>query len=200
MTRSSSSSIILLLLGTITALSNINAFVLPIVQRILPISINKNPSTCSATILLQMSDNDDDDWHSDYDPTKYESRSSDDNNNDEYGGVFNDRQRRAGYDNDRNGSGGGGRSYGRGGRGRGGRSGRGRGRGRGRGGQRTTDLGPTGHDYTLSDDATDINNSKYTEDEIHKLLAERLQAKFARDFGKADSIQMGLIDGGVFVQ
>ena len=32
-----------------------------------------------------------------------------------------------------------------------------------------------------------------------ELLAERLQAKFARDFKTADNIQMGLIDGGVFV-
>ena len=141
-----------------------------------------------------MSDNDtdgfDDDWHSDYDPSKYENRSSN-NDDDEYGGVFSDRQRRTGYDANRGGRGGG-RP------GRGGRDARRGGRG-GRGGYKT-DFGPNGHDYTLSSDSNNINNSKFSVDEIHELLAERLQAKFARDFSLADSIQMGLIDGGVFVQ
>jgi cysteinyl-tRNA synthetase len=94
-------------------------------------------------------------------------------------------------------------------RGRG--SGRGRGAGRGGRGRRdsvgTSDngrrkpkeyLGPYGHDYQLSS-ASGPNNSKFDESSIHSLLAERLQAKFARDFRTADMIQMELIDGGVFV-
>jgi len=125
-------------------------------------------------MILQMGDFDDD-WHSDYDASKYE-RQTQERSYDNDGGRY---ERR---------------SSGRGGRG----GGRGRGRGRG-GGSRKQDLGPNGHDYIVSTDAVDINNSRFSEKEIHELLAERLQAKFARDFHTADRIQMGLIDGGVFV-
>jgi hypothetical protein len=130
-------------------------------------------------------DNGDDDFYSDYDPSKYESSNyNDDNNgssNSSYG--YDDRPVRRG----------------RGGAGRGGQ-GRGRGRGGGGGGSRKPKeyLGPNGHDYQLSSDSGP-NNSKFDESAIHALLAERLQAKFARDFRTADSIQMELIDGGVFV-
>ena len=121
----------------------------------------------------------DDDWHSDYDPSKYESNN---NSNSEYG--YDDAPRRP----VRPRRGGGGRGGGRGGR------------GGGRGGGRAPKayLGPNGHDYQLSSDSG-ANNSKLSEDSIHALLAERLQAKFARDFRTADDIQMELIDAGVFV-
>ena len=113
---------------------------------------------------------DDDDWHADYDPTKYGERTADT-------------------------TGGAGRRGGDGGR-----SGGGGGRGRRGGGYKKpkTYLGPNGHDYQLSADSGS-NNSKFSESEIHELLSERLQAKFAREFRVADSIQMELIDGGVFV-
>ena len=62
-----------------------------------------------------------------------------------------------------------------------------------------TYLGPNGHDYSQLEDPGGDNNSKFDEVEIHALLAERLQAKFTRDFRKADNIQMELIEGGVFV-
>ena len=59
-------------------------------------------------------------------------------------------------------------------------------------------LGPNGHDYELSGDSGP-NSSKLGEDDIHELLAERLQAKFAKDFDYADQIQNELIEWGVFV-
>ncbi len=146
------------------------------------------PSACdvSATTTLvqplQMSDDDfDDDWHSDYDPSKYE-------------------QSNNGYENESRGRGGSQqRRGGRGGRG-GGRGGRGRGRGgRGSSNKPKDYLGPNGHDYIQSSDSNGHNSSRFAEADIHALLAERLQAKFARDFRTADMIQMELIDGGVFV-
>jgi len=89
-----------------------------------------------------------------------------------------------------------------GGGGRGGRGvvgGRGRGRGRGgRGGRGGRDLGPNGHDYRPSADQGP-NTSPYTEIEIHRLIAQRLQAKFARNFQEADDIQGTLAEGGVYV-
>ena len=101
-------------------------------------------------------------------------------------------------------------SSGRGGRG-GGRGGRSSGRSNGRSsgrGDRTPSrdherskerLGPNGHDYAPSSDSTGINNSRFTDGEVHAMLAERLRAKFARDFRTADSIRTTLIEGGVFV-
>ena len=93
--------------------------------------------------------------------------------------------------------------YGGGGGGRGGRGtvgGRGRGgRGRGgRGGRGGRDLGPNGHDYHPSADQGP-NTSPYTEIEIHRLIAQRLQAKFARNFQEADGIQDTLAEGGVYI-
>ena len=39
----------------------------------------------------------------------------------------------------------------------------------------------------------------FTDDEVHELLATRLQAKFSKNFDFADKIQAELIHGGVFV-
>ncbi len=74
----------------------------------------------------------------------------------------------------------------------------GRGGGGGRRGRRQRDFGPNGHDYEMSPDAGP-NTSSLSVEEIHGLLAERLQAKMSRNFNVADSIQMDLIDAGVFV-
>ena len=76
----------------------------------------------------------------------------------------------------------------------GGRGGRDRGRGRGR----ERDFGPNGHDYDISPDAGP-NSSALADDKIHELLAERLQAKMSRNFNVADSIQIDLINSGVYV-
>lgn len=87
----------------------------------------------------------------------------------------------------------------RGGGGRGGRGGRDRGGGgRGRGSRGSRDFGPNGHDYHLSEDAGE-NASGLSEEDIHGLLAERLQAKMRRNFDVADSIQTNLINEGVYV-
>jgi hypothetical protein len=150
-------------------------------------SLLKSTTSSSLDEEFETAFNDGDDFYSDYDPSKYESSNY---NDDENGGSssygYDDRPVRRG----------------RGGGGRGGRGGRGGGRGRGRGGGGSRKpkeyLGPNGHDYELSSDSGP-NNSKFDESAIHALLAERLQAKFARDFHTADSIQMELIDGGVFV-
>jgi cysteinyl-tRNA synthetase len=78
------------------------------------------------------------------------------------------------------------------------RFGGGGGRERGGGGRRQRDFGPNGHDYILSPDAGE-STSSFSEAEIHAMLAERLQAKMNRDFSVADSIQIDLINEGVFV-
>ena len=89
-------------------------------------------------------------------------------------------------------------SGGRGGRGIVGGGGRGRG-GRGRGGGRGgRDFGPNGHDYSPCADQGS-NVSPYSDTEIHQLIAQRLQAKFARNFQEADDIQNTLREGGVFI-
>ena len=157
--------------------------VLPITNPFLS-TVSTTITTCGVAktkslipIIQKMSDIDDD-WHADYDPSKYE-QSYETSDDSRYG--YDDRQRGYGERRGR----GGGRGRGSGGRGRG-------------GGGRKTDFGPNGHDYELTSDAAP-NNSRFSETEIHELLAERLQAKFARDFKAADNIQMGLIDGGVFV-
>ena len=67
-----------------------------------------------------------------------------------------------------------------------------------RGGSRDRDFGPNGHDYELSDDAG-ANASSLSEDEIHAMIAERLQAKLGRDFQTADRIQYELLNSGVYV-
>ena len=65
-------------------------------------------------------------------------------------------------------------------------------------GREPKDFGPTGHDYTLSQDAGP-NISDLTKDEINAMLAERLQYKISRNFPDADRIQAQLRDAGVYV-
>lgn len=60
------------------------------------------------------------------------------------------------------------------------------------------DFGPNGHDYQLAPDAGPISAS-FTEDQIHELLALRLQSKLSRSFEKADRIQQELASAGVYV-
>ena len=96
-------------------------------------------------------------------------------------------------------SGGGGGSFsdrGRGGRSQWGGAQRGGGRRRGR-----QDFGPLGHDYRLSPDAELPTASTTTleEDTIHQYLAERLQAKLARNYPEADRILQVLWQAGVRV-
>uniref|UniRef100_A0A7S4N1J8 SAP domain-containing protein n=1 Tax=Odontella aurita TaxID=265563 RepID=A0A7S4N1J8_9STRA len=55
-----------------------------------------------------------------------------------------------------------------------------------------------GHDYALSVDAGP-NSSQMDEEDIHALLARRLQLKRKRRFDQADEIQMQLNDAGVYV-
>lgn len=103
----------------------------------------------------------------------------------------------------RGGGGGGGdrfdRSGGRGG-GRmrdGGRGGRG-GRGGGGRGQRENRFNEFGHDYTQ---LGQIDTSVCTlgEGEIHSMIRERMECKFARDFRTADQIEQDLMNAGVEV-
>ena len=150
-----------------------------------------------------------DDFFADFEPNKYAASSNSYNNNND-----NDRPSwsssssssttpRSGDGRSSSSSSG---RIGRGG-GRGGRSsGRSSGRSDGRRDRTPRDherskerLGPNGHDYAPSSDSTGINNSRFTDGEVHAMLAERLHAKFARDFRTADSIQTTLIEGGVFV-
>ena len=87
---------------------------------------------------------------------------------------------------------------GRFGRGRGPAGGGGRQAG-GRGGRRgPQDLGPKGHDYTFVG-APIGPECELDEAAVDALLAERLQAKFARDFSTADVIQDELSRAGVRV-
>eukprot|EP00521_Asterionellopsis_glacialis_P012310 CAMPEP_0195308814 /NCGR_PEP_ID=MMETSP0707-20130614/38422_1 /TAXON_ID=33640 /ORGANISM="Asterionellopsis glacialis, Strain CCMP134" /LENGTH=703 /DNA_ID=CAMNT_0040373101 /DNA_START=114 /DNA_END=2226 /DNA_ORIENTATION=- len=72
------------------------------------------------------------------------------------------------------------------------------GAGRGRGPRRERNFGPNGHDYELSSDAGP-NQTSLADEEIHGLIAERLQAKLNRDFNTADRIQVDLLDSGVYV-
>ena len=60
----------------------------------------------------------------------------------------------------------------------------------------TRDFGPNGHDYEEAPDA-DPNSSDLSEEEIHGLIAERLQAKLIRDFDNADRIMAELREAGV---
>jgi hypothetical protein len=53
-------------------------------------------------------------------------------------------------------------------------------------------FGPTGHDYQLCDDAGP-SISPLSDDEIHKLIAERLRCKLNRDFQRADEIKEELV-------
>ena len=87
-------------------------------------------------------------------------------------------------------SGSGGRSYG-GGRGRDSPD-------RGRGRNSRKNFGPNGHDYDMSSDAGE-SKSPLSENDIHGLIAKRLQAKLSRNFDDADQIQYELIDNNVYV-
>lgn len=110
---------------------------------------------------------------------------------DENGGSSSDNRERRGV----------GSLGGRGGRGRGGRSSRAPSSSSTRPNKKQS-FGPNGHDYQQStvDSIATSNNSMFTESDIHILLANRLQAKFDRDFPTADAIQMELINGGVYIQ
>ncbi|KAL9181699.1 hypothetical protein ACHAXT_012042 [Thalassiosira profunda] len=107
-------------------------------------------------------------------------------------------------------SGGGGRGGGRGergGRGRGGGRGggrfdrfdsrSGRGGGRGRGGERS--FNEFGHDYSQTGGPIDPAVCSLEEPEIHDLIRERMECKFARDFQTADEIEAKLMSSGVDV-
>ena len=59
-------------------------------------------------------------------------------------------------------------------------------------------FGPHGHDYALSDDAGP-HNAGLQPQEIHALLAQRLECKLNRDFDRADEIQQQLHAAGVAV-
>jgi cysteinyl-tRNA synthetase len=72
------------------------------------------------------------------------------------------------------------------------------GRGGDRGPRKPKNFGPTGHDYSPSEGAGPITAS-VSEDEIHAMLAERLQCKMSRNFNDADRIQAELTGAGVFV-
>jgi cysteinyl-tRNA synthetase len=63
---------------------------------------------------------------------------------------------------------------------------------------RKRNFGPNGHDYQLAQGAGP-NTSSLTEEEIHALLAERLEYKLNRQFRDADAIQEELIQAGVHV-
>jgi cysteinyl-tRNA synthetase len=71
--------------------------------------------------------------------------------------------------------------------------------GRERGGRRRDrEFGPNGHDYDKSFDAGP-NASSLSEERIHSMIAERLQAKLNRNFDVADRLQYELVEAGVFV-
>jgi hypothetical protein len=67
--------------------------------------------------------------------------------------------------------------------------------------QHQRDFGPTGHDYSLSREAGDESSftTHLTLEEIHELLAERLQCKMVRNFQEADAIKDDLKRAGVHV-
>lgn len=92
-----------------------------------------------------------------------------------------------------------------GGRGRGGGGGRfdrnggrgGRGSGRGRGRERQ--FNEFGHDYSQVGGPIDTSVCTLSENEIHSMIRERMECKFARDFRVADQIEQELTQAGVNV-
>lgn len=70
--------------------------------------------------------------------------------------------------------------------------------GRERGRRRDRNFGPNGHDYDKSSDAGP-NTSSLSEERIHSMIAERLQAKLNRSFDTADRLQCELVNAGVYV-
>ncbi len=79
----------------------------------------------------------------------------------------------------------------------GGRGGRG-GRGGGRGGGRENRFNEFGHDYTQLG-SIDTSVCTLGEGEIHSMIRERMECKFARDFRTADQIEQDLMNAGVEV-
>ncbi|KAL3808132.1 hypothetical protein ACHAXA_004578 [Cyclostephanos tholiformis] len=80
----------------------------------------------------------------------------------------------------------------------GGRYGReGRGSGRGRGRERQVNV--HGHDYSMVGGPVNPASCKLSETEIHDLIRERIECKFARDFNSADRIERDLRMAGVVV-
>jgi len=65
-------------------------------------------------------------------------------------------------------------------------------------GRPSRNFGPNGHDYELSRDAGEHTSSLSTQ-EVHEMLARRLQAKLERQFETADGIEYELADAGVYV-
>eukprot|EP00526_Cylindrotheca_closterium_P007694 CAMPEP_0113638218 /NCGR_PEP_ID=MMETSP0017_2-20120614/20011_1 /TAXON_ID=2856 /ORGANISM="Cylindrotheca closterium" /LENGTH=668 /DNA_ID=CAMNT_0000549295 /DNA_START=47 /DNA_END=2053 /DNA_ORIENTATION=- /assembly_acc=CAM_ASM_000147 len=71
----------------------------------------------------------------------------------------------------------------------------------GRGGTRgrpNRNFGPNGHDYNLAADAGP-NSSSLSDQEIHQMLAERLECKLNRDYQTADGIQDDLRNAGIAI-
>ena len=69
--------------------------------------------------------------------------------------------------------------------------------------RRGRDFGPLGHDYIPSADAGPISPlvlAKLTEEQIHYLIARRLQCKVTRNYSEADQILSGLVAAGVYLQ
>lgn len=64
--------------------------------------------------------------------------------------------------------------------------------------KKQSDFGPNGHDYNLAVDAGP-NQSSFSEQQIHDLLANRLESKLNRDYRAADRIQEELLNGGVVI-
>lgn len=75
----------------------------------------------------------------------------------------------------------------------GGRGGRG-----GRGGQRQNEFNEFGHDYAQLG-PIDTSVCTMSEEDIHSMIRERMECKFARDFRTADQIQADLETAGVEV-
>jgi cysteinyl-tRNA synthetase len=71
--------------------------------------------------------------------------------------------------------------------------------GRDRRGPKTREFGRHGHDYVQIGDGIDTEKCPLSLDEIHKLLAQRLEYKLNRDFRMADEIQGVLLQNGVWV-
>jgi len=61
------------------------------------------------------------------------------------------------------------------------------------------DFGPNGHDYRLAEDAGPSITS-LSEDEIHAMIAERLQCKLNRDYDAADAVHEQLFQNDVLIQ
>merc|ERR1719232_2591572 len=65
-------------------------------------------------------------------------------------------------------------------------------------GRKKRDFGPNGHDYVLAYNAGP-NSSPLTDDEINRLIADRLACKMAREFEDADEILDILRQNGIYI-